>query len=675
MPTVSVDKERFYEALGKKYTTEEFDELCFQFGIELDEDTTEEAKKTGERATLKIDIPANRYDLLCSEGISRALLVFLNKTSQPVIKLTQPAQMLEIHVTDSVNKIRPYICSAVLRGVKFTPDNYATFIDLQDKLHQNLGRRRTLMAMGTHDLDKIQGPFTFDARSPEDIKFAPLNRPGQELDGRQLMSVLEKDRNLRPYLSIIRDSPVYPVILDKNGVVCSVPPVINGEHSKITMDTKDIFIEMTGTDETRLESAINIFVSMFSQYSAEPFTVEPVKISYADGRSSIQPSLAPRKTTTRVSYVNSCTGLDLDAETIAKLLRRMGHAAAPSSSQPAEILDVEVPSTRPDILHECDLMEDTAVAYGFDNLPRRFPSTTTVGAPLPINKLTDLVRRECAYAGWTEVLPLILCSRDENYASLRVKDDNRAITLENPKTMEFQVVRTSLLPGILKTIRENRKHALPLRTFEVSDVAFRDEEADPQRCARNERHVSAIYFDKSANFEVVHGLLDHIMRALGIPHIQKDSKDKSKGYYLQSSQHPTFFPGRAATIHYRPEPRTSASQDGLATSGPSSASILERAATSKETQGSAAIDPPAQSTDLSSQAKDAISSTTDAMGKALADILGGGSESALLRKLQQGGGKGDIEIGHIGVLHPEVLAAFELNYPCSAMEFDLEVFL
>jgi phenylalanyl-tRNA synthetase beta chain len=440
--------------------------------------------------------------------------------------------MVELHAAESVKQIRPFVTAAILRGIKFTPENYATFIDLQDKLHQNLARRRTLVSMGTHDLATIKGPFSYEALPPQDIVFAPLNRPGQEMDGNKLMEVLDGDRQLRQYLHIIRDSPVYPVILDANRVVCSLPPIINGEHSKITLDTRDVLIEMTATDETRNETAMNILVAMFSQYCAEPFTIEPVKVTYADGRSSVQPSLAARRTTARVSYINACTGLKLVAKKIAELLQRMGHEASPSKEAPEEVLDVEIPCTRPDVLHECDLMEDVAVAYGFDNLPRRFPKTNTVGAPLPINKLSDLVRRECSQAGWTEVLPLILCSRDENYAWLRRKDDNLAITLENPKTFEFQVVRTSLLPGVLKTIRENRKHSLPLRTFEVSDVAFKDEETDPDRMSRNERHVAAAYFDKSANFEVVNGLLDHIMRALAIPRISKESKNKGKGYYL-----------------------------------------------------------------------------------------------------------------------------------------------
>lgn len=107
--------------------------------------------------------------------------------------------------------------------------------------------------------------------------------------------------------------------------------------------------------------------------------------------------------------------------------------------------------------------------------------------------------------------------------------------LENPKTAEYQVVRTSLLPGMLKTIRENRKHSLPMRTFEVSDVAFKDEESDPERCAVNERRVAAVYCDKSAAFEVIHGLLDRLMRSLDVPRIQKGDTGKGKGYYITES--------------------------------------------------------------------------------------------------------------------------------------------
>ncbi|CAG8560988.1 236_t:CDS:2, partial [Acaulospora colombiana] len=171
-------------------------------------------------------------------------------------------------------------------------------------------------------------------------------------------------------------------------------------------------------------------------------------------------------------------------------------------SDDAEEILVDVPPTRADILHACDIMEDVAIAYGFNNIPKTLPSSATIGKALPINKLSDLIRKELALAGWTEVLPLILCSHDENFAYLNKKDDNAtAVKLANPKTFEYQVVRTSLLPGVLKTVRENKKHPLPIKVFDVSDVVFKDDSLE--RRSRNKRHVCAIYCSKVSGFEFI----------------------------------------------------------------------------------------------------------------------------------------------------------------------------
>lgn len=633
MPTVAVDKEHFYRALGRTYTTQEFDELCFQFGIELDDDTTEEVTKAGlgERPQLKIDIPANRYDLLCHEGISRALNVFLGNIKQPQLKLTNPEHMIEVKLSKDVARIRPYFAGAVLRGVKFTPESYANFIDLQDKLHQNLARRRTLVAIGTHDLDTIQAPFSYEALPPKEIKFAPLNKE-QEYDASQLMELYESDKHLSRYLHIIKDSPVYPIIYDSGRKVLSMPPIINSNHSKITLDTKNVFIDTTAVDETKLGIVINIIVAMFSEYCAEPFTIEPVKVVYPDGKEKITPDLSSVRFPASVDYINRCTGLKLTPEEMVGYLQKMGHSAQVDPENPKEKLIVDVPPTRPDILHECDLMEDVAVAFGFDNLPKTFPATNTVAAPLPINKLADIVRRECAYSGWIEVLPLILCSHDENFAWLNRKDDGKsAIVLENPKTAEYQVVRTTLLPGILKTVRENRKHALPLRTFEVSDIAFKDE-AETERCARNERHVSAVYCDKTASFEVVHGLLDRLMLSLAIPRIEGKSSKAEKGYWIEEDgNNSTFFPGRAATIHLR-LPKVQYN--------------------------------PGAATDAKPKQENKGASALDTVKDALEKVLPSTTTS-----------EGDQVVGHIGVLHPQVLKNFAIDYPCSALEFNLQPFL
>ncbi|KAI0832472.1 phenylalanyl-tRNA synthetase [Trametes gibbosa] len=616
MPTVSCDKEDLWRRLGRDYTADEFDRLLFEFGLELDEDTTEEVealKKKGlpaERPQLKIEVPANRYDLLCIEGIARALRVFLELDKPPQYHLEYPpggaGELLTATIEPETAKIRPYFACAVLRNVKFTQLSYDSFIDLQDKLHQNICRRRQFVAIGTHDLDTIQGPFRYRALPPKDIKFKPLGKT-QEFTAEELMTVYESEKHLSRYLHIIRDSPVYPIIYDKNDVVLSMPPIINSEHSKITLNTRNIFIDVTATDETKLQIVTNIIVAMFSEYCEKPFTVEPVRVILPDGTSKISPELGYRTTTAHASYVNSCTGLQLDAPKVAKLLERMTLTATlPPDNKPDEII-VSIPPTRPDILHECDLMEDAAIAYGFNNLPDAFPATSTVAQPLAISKLSDIVRLEWGLAGWVEALPLILCSHEENFEWLNRKDDGKsAVRIANPKTLEFQVVRTSLLQGLLKTIRENRSRPLPIRVFESADVVRKD--AALERQARNVRHAAAVWCNKTAGFEVVHGLLDRIMLMLEVPRIASDDAAAPTGYYIKERDDPTFFPGRAATIYYRP---------------PKSA----------------------------------------------------GGLAALKRTLQAAlHNPDDLEVGVLGILHPSVLERFEISYPCSALEFTLEPF-
>ncbi|KAL0257001.1 phenylalanine--tRNA ligase subunit beta [Diplodia seriata] len=595
MPTISVDKAELFKALGREYTTEEFDELCFEFGIELDEDTTN-SKRTPRltRIHQNCRLIPHRYDMLCYEGIAQNLNIFLGRQPIPNYRLVAPAggELQVMNVDKETARIRPLVSCAILRNIKFTKDRYESFIALQDKLHQNLARQRTLVSIGTHDLDTIQGPFSYEAHAPEDIKFTPLNQE-KEMNAKEMMEFYDKDKHLGRYLHIIRDSPVYPVIYDANRTVLSLPPIINGNHSKISVDTKNVLIEITALDKTKVEIVNNIVCAMFSMYCDEPFTVEPVKVvSPHNGESRESPDLTPRQMQAEIDYLNQVCGLNLTPEEQCKLLQRMSLQATPSQSSPKH-LDVAVPVTRADVLHQCDIMEDLAIGYGFNKLPREYPNkSAAVAAPLKINKLADIVRSEAAMAGWSEVMPLILCSHDENFAWLNRKDDgNTCVRLQNPKTLEYQIVRTSLLPGLLKTIRENKHHSVPIKIFEVSDVAFKD--LSLERKSRNERHFAAAWYGKTSGFEVVHGLLDRIMlmlRSAFITHEDALKNDKLGGYWIEEVEDPTFFPGHAAAIKLRLDGKTH-------------------------------------------------------------------------------------DIGVFGVLHPTVLKHFELPFPTTALELNLEVFL
>ena len=552
MPTIPVDKEDLFKLLGRSYTTEEFDELCFQFGIELDEDTTEDVKGTDERPQLKIEVPANRYDMLCIEGIAQALNEFLGNSESPKYTLNPVKPEISLTIKESTLPIRQYAASAILRNVVLDERSYESFIALQDKLHSNLCRNRTLVAIGTHDLDTLTPPFTYEALAPKDINFIPLNQT-KEINGEELMEFYEKDKNIGKFLHIIKDSPVYPVMLDANRTVASLPPIINSDHSKISLNTRNVWIDVTGTDKTKTEIVINQLVAMFSRYCKTPFEIEPVQIiSEHNGETRVCPNVTPRTAQAEIPYINSCVGLDYSGEEISKLLKKMSLDASTSTSD-KEIIDVKIPITRSDILHQCDIMEDVAIAYGYDNLKKTKPQQTEslVAAPLPVNKVADILRLASSQAGYLEVMPLTLSSHDENFGWLKQKDDGTtAVKLENPKTIEYQVVRTTLLPGILKTIKENRKHSLPIKVFECGDIVLKDDKLE--RGAFNQRNWAAIYAGKTSGFEMVQGLLGKIMQTMRTPWLEKPQEDIRRGYWIEEDkENPTFFPGRGAKIFFR----------------------------------------------------------------------------------------------------------------------------
>ena len=178
---------------------------------------------------------------------------------------------------------------------------YDSFIDLQDKLHQNICRKRSLVAIGTHDLSTIQGPFSYEALPGEDIKFTPLKQT-KEFNAKDLLEFYKSDLKLRAFVPLIQSSPVYPVIYDANRTVLSLPPIINGAHSAISLDTKDIFIECTATDLNKARIVLNTMVTMFACYCEEPFTVEPVDVTDSTGTKETYPDLSRRKVIPQYLY-------------------------------------------------------------------------------------------------------------------------------------------------------------------------------------------------------------------------------------------------------------------------------------------------------------------------------------------------------------------------------------
>jgi phenylalanyl-tRNA synthetase beta chain len=540
MPTLAVEKDILFNHLGRSYTDEAFDELCFEFGVELDEITSEreEAQKSetvkldkkqiaalSNKVVYKIDVPANRYDLLCVEGLCRAIRIFLGDQDAPVYTVAEgePAAILNVKKANT-DTIRPFVVSAILKDVTFTPERYASFIDLQDQLHRNLCRQRTLVAIGTHDLDSIEGPFVYDARAPTDIAFVPLTPANRSFNAKELLEFYETDptaKHLKPFVGIIKESPLYPVIVDNQDRVLSMPPIINGDHSKITLQTKNVFIECTATDLTKANIVLDTVVTMFSEYCATPFQVHSVLVQYQDTSgnvvdSYVTPILSTRRERATVEFCNSLIGIQISASEMQTLCNKvqLGPAALLENDT---ILEVTVPPTRSDILHAVDIAEDIGIAYGYNNIVKRVPTTNTVGGEFPLNHLGDLLREEIGRAGYVEVLTHGLCSIHDNFTALQCPIlENTAVSLSNPANVEYQVVRTTLLPGLLKTLQHNKSASFAngFKLFEISDVVLVDMEhvvTETIVGAKNWRKVAAVYAGPTSGFEIIHGLVDRIM--------------------------------------------------------------------------------------------------------------------------------------------------------------------
>ncbi|CAL5985043.1 Phenylalanyl-tRNA_synthetase beta chain [Hexamita inflata] len=515
MPNVSCIKGELMKLIGKEYTDEEFEEIMISYGMELDEIVEEpERHSTVPVKTYKIDVGANRADLLCIEGIARALKVFIENGKPESFTVQAPKYTIE--VDNKVGQIRPYVVSAVVHNVKFTQRAYNSFIDHQDKLHHNVCRRRTLVAIGTHDLKKINASkITYTGEKPEDVIFTALNQT-EKTNGRQLFDILKEDKKLGEYLSIIDKSEVWPVIRDGNGEVLSLPPIINSEYSKISLDTTDIFIESTATDLQKAYIALNAVINGICMHSSTPLEVEAVNVHYNDMKfvpllskpTDVVPHLESKQMTVTMKYIRTIVGVDLSPEQAINYLFKMSIIVTKLSD---DELVCNVPFQRADVLHPIDLVEDVAIGFGYNEIAQHYsnyPFTATIGSTLVDYRQGENLRIECASCGYVEMLLFTLCSKEDEIFG------QQDVALSNAKTSTFTHGRSSLIPGLMKAASFNQFRQLPVQLFECSDVFKLDNAADNDTGVTTVKKLAALYGGVSDGFGNIHGLLDKVGQRL-----------------------------------------------------------------------------------------------------------------------------------------------------------------
>jgi phenylalanyl-tRNA synthetase beta chain len=473
----------------------------------------------GDEITLELN--SDRPDMLSVEGVVRALRSYMEMKTGPQ-KIMAKKGPVNVKALASTEKVRPFIACSVLRGIKLSDEIVRQMMQLQEKLHETYCRNRRKASIGIYDLDKVSPNIIYEAASPDKISFVPLEA-NEKMSGTEILE--RTDKGIK-YAPIIKQLRVYPLLRDENGIVLSMPPILNSEDTRVTSFTEDLFIDVTGLDERLVNSVNNILIYNLTLRGGNP---EIVSIKYSTGRKIATPFLKPTEMIMNIDYANQTLGLSLGAGNMTRLLRRAGHNAKPINGHEIRVL---IPPYRCDILHQIDLVEDVAMSYGFNNLTPELPSTATVGKELAISTLTRTAREIMIGFAFQEVLNYILSNKNILCTKMRREADN-LIEISNPMSMEYHMLRDSLIPGLLNYLSFNRHVQYPQKIFECGDVIGYARKSSP----RTLRKLAAVICNYKASFEDVQSIAYTTFKTLNL-----------KQWSIEGSHHPSFIDGRSAQI-------------------------------------------------------------------------------------------------------------------------------
>ena len=467
----------------------------------------------------------DRPDLFTVEGIARALRSWYGAETG-LKRYDARASGTHVTVDASVEKVRPFIQCAWVRGVDVTEQRLQQLIDLQEDLHWGLGARRRRVAIGVHDAAPLAPPFTYGTWGLDEGRFVPL----QHAEDMTPRDVLAKHPKGIDYAHLLAGVDRVPIITDAKGGVLSMPPIINAARTTVTTRTRDLFLDVTGTDEWAVGRALNILATSLAESGGRLETVEVRR----GGKTHVTPDLAPEERALDVEESNRLLGMRFTAEETAEKLRRMGYGAEPQGGQ----VRVRVPPYRADVLHAWDLVEDVAIGHGLANFEPEPLHWPTVGAQLPESRVSERARRSLVGLGYLETMSLTLSNARDQFERMQ-RAPTAVVEVKNPVTEDHTMLRPSLLPGLMNVLKRNAHRELPQRIFEVGVVThLKDGEAV------YERRVAAVHAAGKSSFSDVKGVVLALARDLGWGEAA-----------VEKTEDPAFVRGRCAALSTGGTPR------------------------------------------------------------------------------------------------------------------------
>lgn len=514
MPVITLQRERFSSFIGRQLTVEEMANWLPWLGFDLEEIGPD---------FVKVEFNPNRIDLCSYAGVARAYRGLMGwETGLPKYEVQEGK--IRLTITKAVSKIRPYMLAAVVRNMKLDEDAIIDLMEMQEDLHWGIGRNRKKASIGVHNLDVVEPPFTFTAVEPDTVRFVPLDKT-EEMS---LREILEKHEKGTAYKQLVDWAPRYPLLIDKAGKVLSMPPIINGELTRVTSKTTDLFLDVTGTDYTAVERGLNVLATTLADMGG---ALEKVHVKYPN-RTVVSPNLTPQKMKLRIDYANALLGLKLSDAQFVESLRKCRLDAKTVGNG---TIDVSIPAYRIDVLHEVDLVEEAAIGYGYYRLRPSIPESVTIGEQHPVQKTANAVRQLMTGLGFTEVMNFTLISEAFEYDMMRLKVRN-VIKLANPVSAEYTILRESLLPSLMKNLMDNKHEGFPQRLFEVSDVGRIKLRAETR--VERRLHVAGVSSHSTANFTEIKSDVEALLRNLGL-----------RLWEIKPTGHPSFLEGRAGAVY------------------------------------------------------------------------------------------------------------------------------
>ena len=464
---------------------------------------------------IKVEFFPNRPDNLSVEGVARSFKGFIGQEiGFPDYKVISSGEY--VTVDSDVAAIRPYIGFAKIDNVDFTGDKLKYIMDFQENLHWVIGRDRKKVAIGIHNADVVEAPFKYIATPKDANAFVPLEKDFEMTPD----EILTKHDKGVDYAHLIEDFDKYPLILDKDDNVLSMPPIINGELTKIKEDTNNIIVDVTGTDERAVNQALNIICSSFAEVGGQ---IKSMEVRYED-KTITTPDLTAQEMNVHVDTANELIGgTDLNAEDIKGLLLKARFDAEILNDNELKVL---IPAYRVDILHEVDIVENIAVQYHINEIEAELPDINTVAYENNWFKAESTIREVMIALGFQEIMSLMLTNEEAHYEKMN--------QVARPITIDRTMIRTSLINSLMEFLEDNKHEDLPQKIFEIGDVLYLDDTKENKTVAS--KKLAGLICHSTANFTEIKSVVTSVLSNLGYSMEISDSENK------------TFISGRAADV-------------------------------------------------------------------------------------------------------------------------------